>query len=109
MISVMLAHCVTLPVPIIKLKDYGLMPQAEDWNLIAYMWQDEYLAMAQRDFIAAGMWDRQCGACCVLTRLLLACLLAGWLAGWLACWLAGLWACWLAGLLACWLAGLLAC
>ena len=37
-VSVMWAHCLTLPVGLHRLKDYGVMPNCDAWNTVAYAW-----------------------------------------------------------------------
>ena len=66
-LSVMLAHCVSAGIPIGRLQQYGMMPVCENWNLIAYEWQDKYLDKLVRDLVLHGLWD-SLDLCCEVVR-----------------------------------------
>ena len=72
MVSVMWAHCLTIPVGLIRLAEYGLMPSCENWAIVAYEWQSQYVEKVRTDLVKAGLWDSVehnavCG--CVSVRL----------------------------------------
>jgi hypothetical protein len=55
-----LPHAPCAPRPVAGVRSHAECRGVERGRLL---WQDEYVAKIRRDLVAAGLWDRQCGAC----------------------------------------------